>query len=77
MFSSGPHRFICLIKVMGAREWNVMVCICLAQEVELLEGVALLELVWPCWSRCVTVGLGYKNPHPSCLEASLLLAAFR
>ena len=27
----GPHRLICLNKPMGAREWNVMVCICLAQ----------------------------------------------
>jgi hypothetical protein len=26
-----------------AREWNVMVCICLVQGVTLLEGVALLE----------------------------------
>ena len=32
-----------LDKPMGAREWNVMVCVCLAQEMILLEGVALLE----------------------------------
>jgi len=24
-------------------------------------GVALLEWVWPCWSRCVTVGVGFKT----------------
>ena len=28
---------------MGAKEWNVMVCICLAQGVAPLEAVALLE----------------------------------
>ena len=43
MFRYGPHRFICLNKPMGAREWNVMVCICLAQGVALLEGLVLLE----------------------------------
>jgi hypothetical protein len=39
----GPHRLVCLNKPMRAREWNVMVCICLAQGVALLGGVALLE----------------------------------
>jgi hypothetical protein len=39
----GPHRLMCLNKLMGTREWNVMVCTCLAQRVTLLEGVALLE----------------------------------
>jgi hypothetical protein len=34
----------------GTREWNVMGCICSAQRVALLEGVAL----------CVTVGVEYK-----------------
>ena len=43
MFKYGPHRLMCLNKPMGAREWNVMVCICLAQGVALLGGVALLE----------------------------------
>ena len=43
MFKYGPHRLMCLNKSMGAREWNVMVCICLAQGVALLGGVALLE----------------------------------
>ena len=28
---------------MGAKEWNVMVCICLAQGVAPLEAVALLK----------------------------------
>jgi hypothetical protein len=26
-----------------------------------LRGVALLEGVWPSWSRCVTVGVGFKT----------------
>jgi hypothetical protein len=32
-----PHRLICFNKPMGARKWNVMVCICLAQGVAMLE----------------------------------------
>ena len=40
-FRYGPYKLICLDKPMGAREWNVMVCICSAQGVALL-GVALL-----------------------------------
>ena len=43
MFRYGPHRLMCLNKPMGSREWNVMVCICLAQGVALLGGVDLLE----------------------------------
>ena len=43
MFRYDPHRIICLNKPMGVREWNVMVCIYLAQGVVLLGGVALLE----------------------------------
>jgi hypothetical protein len=43
MFRYGSNRHICLNKLMGAVEWNVMVCIFLAQGVVLLEGVALLE----------------------------------
>ena len=43
MFKYGPHRLMFLNKSMGTREWNVMVCICLAQGVALLGGVALLE----------------------------------
>jgi hypothetical protein len=38
-----PHRFMCLNKSMGAREWNVMVCIFLDQGVVPFGGVALLE----------------------------------
>ena len=37
-----------------------MACICSAQGVAQLEGVALLEWVWPCWSGCVTVDVGFK-----------------
>ena len=58
-----------LNKSMGAMEWNVMVCICLAQGVAVLGGVALLEWVCHC-------GHGLLDPHPSCPEASILLAAF-
>ena len=39
----GPQRLLCLNKPMGAREWNVMVCICLAQGVVLFGGIALLK----------------------------------
>jgi hypothetical protein len=35
----------------------VMVCICLAQGVALLEVVALLEEVWACWRRYGLVGV--------------------
>jgi hypothetical protein len=43
MFRYGPHRFIYLDKPIGAREWNMIVCIYLGQGVALLGGVALLE----------------------------------
>ena len=43
MFRYGPHRRIGLNKPIEAREWNVMVYICSAQGVALLEGVVLLE----------------------------------
>ena len=43
MFKYGPHRLMCLNKSMGAREWNVMVCIFLGQGVAPFGGVALLE----------------------------------
>ena len=39
-----------------------------AQGVALLEGVAQLEQVWPCWSRYVTVGMGFET---------LILAAWK
>jgi hypothetical protein len=39
----------------------VVVCICLAQGVALLRGVALLEYLWPCLSRCVTVGMCFNT----------------
>jgi hypothetical protein len=41
------------VSVMGC----VMVCICLAHGVALLEGV-------PSWIRCVTVGVGFKPSKP-------------
>jgi hypothetical protein len=50
MFRYGPHRLICLKKPMEAREWNVMVSICSAPGVTLLESVALLEYM--CHCRC-------------------------
>ena len=43
MFRYGPYSVMCLNKPMEAREWNVIVCICSAQRVAGLEGVALLE----------------------------------
>ena len=57
-------------KGLGSPDWpwtlciikdGVMVCICLAQGVALLGSMALLVWVWPCWSRCVTVGMGFKT----------------
>ena len=48
---------------------GVMVRICSAPIVALLESVALLDYVWPFGSRCVTVGMGFK--------ILILLAAFR
>ena len=38
-----------------------MAYIRLAQEVVLLEGAALLEQVWTCWSGCVIVGVSFKT----------------
>ena len=29
--------------------------------IALLGGASLLQLVWPCWNRCVTVGLDFKS----------------
>jgi len=43
MFRFGLHRLMCLKKPIEGREWNVTVCICLAQGVALLERVVLLE----------------------------------
>jgi len=67
MFRYGLHRQY-LNKPMKAREWNVKVCICLAQGVALFGGVALLEWVCHCGCRL-------WDPPPSCLEARILLAA--
>jgi hypothetical protein len=35
-------------------------CAC-PREWQLLRGVALLEWVWPCWRKCVTVGLSNET----------------
>ena len=43
MFKYGPHRLMFLNKSMGAREWNVMVCIFLHQGVAPFGGVAFLD----------------------------------
>jgi hypothetical protein len=44
------HSLICLNKPMGAREWKVMICICLVQGGALLEygliGVGVALWVW-------------------------------
>ena len=45
-------------------------------------GVALLEWVWPCWRKCVTVGAGFEvsyvqampsveQPPPCCLQIKM------
>jgi hypothetical protein len=47
----------------------VMASICSAQGVALLDGVALLEWVGPCWSRCVTVGMGLETLTPVAWES--------
>jgi hypothetical protein len=41
-------RLKCFNKFMGARECNVMACICLALGISLLRGVAFLEMVCHC-----------------------------
>ena len=47
MFKYAPptptHRLMCLNKCIGAREWNVMVCIFLGLGVALFGGVTKLE----------------------------------
>jgi hypothetical protein len=40
---------------------SVVVWMRLAQGVALLGGMALLEWVWPYWSKCVTVGMGFNS----------------
>ena len=35
----GGHRLTCLNKLMRAREWNVVILVCLAQRVALFGGV--------------------------------------
>jgi hypothetical protein len=48
MAQYGFHRLMCVNKLMGVSELNVVVWICLAQEVAVLGGMALLEevLLW-------------------------------
>jgi hypothetical protein len=43
-----------LKQAYGGQEWNVIVCICLAQGVALLGNVALLI-------RCITVDVGFNT----------------
>jgi hypothetical protein len=52
MFSE-HDAFMLIIKIQ--KLVFVVVRTCLAQGVSLLEGVALLEEVWPCWRKCVSV----------------------
>ena len=84
MFKYGPHRLMCLNKRMGTRVWNV-IWICLAQEIALLGGVALLELVslwgwalrpssWLPGSQSSTSGLEMKMENSQLLlHATMLL----
>ena len=50
-----------------------------SQGMALLGGVALLEWVWPCWRKCVTVEVGfevsYAQAMPSVTHSLLLLPA--
>ena len=66
--SADTHEGSCELPNMGIRNQtqvlyksSLMVCTCLAQGVALLGGVAFLEYVWPCWSRCVTVEVDFKT----------------
>jgi hypothetical protein len=44
----------------------------------LLEGMVLLEYVWPCWSRCIIVSVGFKTLLLAAnMEANILLSVFR
>ena len=47
------------------------------QGMALLEGVALLEYVWPYWRKCITVEAGfevsYAQATPSVAQSLLLL----
>jgi len=39
----------------------VCVRVCSAQGEAALEGMTLLECMWPCWSECVTLGVGFET----------------
>ena len=41
------------------------------QGVALLGGVALLEWVWPCWRKCVTVGAGFEVSYAQAMSTSM------
>ena len=64
LFDRSPPRTNADSRALGSLVF-VMVCICLAQGVT--WAISYLE-VWPCWSRYVTVGMGFKT---------LLLAAWK
>jgi hypothetical protein len=50
----GPYRLMCLNKPMGAREWNVMVCICPGS-----------DTIWRCGLVGVDVSLWVWALRPS------------
>jgi len=33
-------------------------------EVTLLGGIACLEQLWPCWRKCIIVGMGFEALLP-------------
>ena len=35
----------------------------------LLVGVALLEQVWSCWRKCVTVGVGFEVSYAEAMPS--------
>ena len=57
-------------------------------EVALLGSLALLDQVWPCWRKCVTVQAGFEDsyaqvllsaeerPPPGCQQKTVSLCLF-
>ena len=64
----GPHKLMFEQVYGGSRQWNLMVCICSAQGVALLEDVAKLQEV--CHS-----GDGLGDSPPSCQRMLILFLA--
>ena len=50
MFKYVPHRLMCLNNPIGAREWKVIVCTCLAYRVAILGGVTIIMFSQIFWA---------------------------